>query len=380
MGPGTLGYRLQPRNPVTAFMPSSSLLSIADYRIPAGESPTQALALDTEFLRERTYWPQLALLQLRQGDQTLLLDPLEAQPNPDLRQRIQRAQPTIMHAPGEDLVCLQHQFGWLPGKLFDTQLAASYVGRGVGLGYAALVAQLLGEHVDKGETRSDWLQRPLSDAQLAYAAVDVVHLQAMHALLQPQLEAAGLLAWFEEDCAAMLRRAGVMVADPFPHLDFKPSGGMPRLAQARIRRCLLWREQVARERDRPRTWILDNDAVLALALADLDKPGAIAQLLSQRGRAIRGAERELEPVLLAPLDEQEQQMPLAPRPDQHFKDMVTRMQHAVADFATRTRVPKEILLARRHLESYALSGEWPGDKSGWRQAALEPVLAAIRAG
>lgn len=338
----------------------------------------QALALDTEFLRERTYWPQLALLQLRRGGQTLLLDPLNAEPSADLCRRIQQARPSIMHAPGEDLVCLQHQFGWLPGRLFDTQLAAAYVGRGVGLGYAALVSQVLGEHVDKGETRSDWLQRPLTDAQLEYAAVDVVHLDALHATLQPQLASAGLLDWFEEDCAAMLRRAGEDIIDPLPHLEFKSASGLPRLAQARIRRCLLWRERVARERDRPRTWILDNEAVMALALADLAPSGSVARVLAQRGRAIRGADVELEPLLSATLDDLEERMLLSPRADSSFKDKVTRMQQAVTEFAAKTGVPKEILLARRHLESYTLSGQWPADKTGWRQRELEPALAAVR--
>lgn len=359
-------------------MPSSCLTSIADFRTSAGDDPTQVLALDTEFLRERTYWPQLALVQLREGGRTVLLDPLNAEPSVDLCRRLQQARPIIMHAPGEDLVCLQHQFGWLPGHLFDTQLAAAYVGRGVGLGYAALVSQVLGEHVDKGETRSDWLQRPLSDAQLAYAAVDVVHLDALYAALQPQLAASGLLEWFEEDCAAMLRRAGEDIADPLPHLEFRSASGLPRLAQVRIRRCLLWREQVARQRDRPRTWILDNEAVMALALANLAPPGAVTRTLAHRGRAIRGADVELEPLLSAALDDFEQSMLLAPRADPSLKDKITNMQQAIADFAARTGLPKEILLARRHLESYALRGEWPQDKIGWRQRELEPMLATLR--
>src|SRR5690606_10890780 len=131
--------------------------------------------------------------------------------------------------------------------------------------------------------------------------------------------------------------------------------------QARIRRCLQWREAVAEQRDRPRSWMLDNEAIVALSQADLSSPGSVAQVLSRRGRAIRNADRELEPLLQAPLDAEEERMPLAPRPDQEFKNQVARMQQAVSDFADSTGVPKEILLARRHLESYALTGEWPAD-------------------
>ena len=359
-------------------MTAEKPIKLDDFVAPPGIQLGQRIGLDTEFVRERTFWPQLALLQIRINGETFLLDPLQGEPSESLLRCMIDAAPTLMHAPGEDLVCLKHRFGWLPGALFDMQLAAAYVGLGVGLGYQALVSLVLAEHVDKGETRSDWLQRPLSDAQLRYAASDVLHLEALHDALRPQLQERGHLDWFEDDCARMLERAAQNPVDLHPHLQFRPAMGLDRVAQARIRRCLIWREAMAEQRDRPRSWMLDNEAVTALAHADLSSAGSVAQVLARRGRAIRQAERELEPLLQAPLNEIEETMPLAPKPDQDLKNQVGRMQQAVADFAERTGLPKEILLARRHLESYALTGEWPSDKAGWRQDELERALAAVR--
>jgi ribonuclease D len=154
------------------------------------------IGLDTEFIRERTYWPQLALVQLAVDDHILLIDPLAPGVADALRPLLtDRSVLKVMHSAGEDLVAFGHTCGVLPAPLFDTQTAAALAGVGGGIGYQRLVQELLGIALPKGETRSDWLRRPLSAAQLDYAAEDVNHLFALHDALSDELsdELTGLL-------------------------------------------------------------------------------------------------------------------------------------------------------------------------------------------
>ena len=187
---------------------------------------TQALAgvrgvvgLDTEFMRERTYWPQLALVQIALDDGRILL--VDAA-RPALARALvplltDPAAIKVMHSASEDLVAFHHACGALPEPLFDTQVAAALAGIGAGVGYQKLVLELTGTALEKTETRSDWLQRPLSARQLDYAADDVRHLHALHRSLEERLTALGRRAWLDEDCARLLaqsRDAG----EPWPHL------------------------------------------------------------------------------------------------------------------------------------------------------------------
>jgi ribonuclease D len=146
------------------------------------------VALDTEFIRERTYYPQLALVQLAIPDDILLVDPLV--PGMDAALRPLLVDPSVtklMHSASEDLQALMRGCAALPAPLFDTQVAAALVGLGAGLGYQKLVEQVTGIALAKGETRSDWLRRPLSESQLEYAADDVRYLHQVHAQLDRRL-------------------------------------------------------------------------------------------------------------------------------------------------------------------------------------------------
>src|SRR5688500_5569366 len=162
-----------------------------------------------------------------------------------------------MHSASEDLVAFASMGGYPVAKLFDTQVAASIAGLGAGVGYQRLVATLVGVELEKGETRSDWLKRPLTPSQLHYAELDVAHLIEMYELLRDKLVARGMLEWCEEECARLAQGAGV---DPpsDPHHDFKSAWKWPIEQQGRLKRVLDWRDRLARELDRPRLWVLDN--------------------------------------------------------------------------------------------------------------------------
>ena len=133
------------------------------------------IGVDTEFMRRNTYYPKLALLQIRLGETNGLIDPLAFTPGEELAAVLGKPSNTcVMHSAGEDMEAMAELLPHGPWQLFDTQIAASFAGLGAGLGYQKLVATLLDIDLPKGETRSDWLRRPLSPQQLEYAAQDVL--------------------------------------------------------------------------------------------------------------------------------------------------------------------------------------------------------------
>src|SRR5690606_18992826 len=227
------------------------------------------IGLDTEFIRERTYWPQLALVQVALGDgddDILLVDPLAPGIADALRPLLTDAAVLkVMHSPSEDLVAFRHACKVVPQPLFDTQAAAALSGIAAGIGYQRLVQEALGINLPKGETRSDWMRRPLSPSQLEYAADDVRHLFALHDALDARLLGLGRTAWLQEDCARMVANAERDDGDRWPHLSLRAAQFLDEPARHRLLRLLRWREAHARRADRPRSWILDNELAVQLA-------------------------------------------------------------------------------------------------------------------
>jgi ribonuclease D len=337
------------------------------------------LALDCEFVRERTFWPQLGLIQLAAGGQTALVDPLALDDAAALKRLFSRATRVLMHAPGEDFECFLHHYGWLPQPLFDTQLAAAFVGRGVGLGYRALVQQVLGVEVDKGETRSDWLRRPLSEAQLSYAAADVAHLQDLADALGAELDQQGKRAWFEADCQQALAKAVLQHSAPDGRLDARQIGRLSDRGARRLQRILLWREHTARERDRPKGWLLDNESCQQLAsLPDGDRAAHDALFLDAR-RAAGFAATELWELLQSPPDPGLPPLPQrAAQADASYRALVSALQAEVASIAKRCDLPPALLFPRRLVEAMVDAAGWPEGAQGWRESLLrDPLLKAL---
>ena len=135
------------------------------------------IAIDTEFIRTDTFFPILALVQIFNGESCWLIDPISISDLSPLKELLISSETLkVFHSCSEDIEVLSHTLGCYPQPIFDTQIAAALTGYGFSVGYASLVNSMLGIHVDKGETRSNWLRRPLSESQLGYAALDVIHL------------------------------------------------------------------------------------------------------------------------------------------------------------------------------------------------------------
>jgi ribonuclease D len=334
------------------------------------------VGLDTEFIRERTYWPQLALVQVATGDDILLVDMLVAGMPAALAPLLRDASiAKVMHSASEDLVALQHACGCVPKPLFDTQIAAALCGIGPGMGYQRLVADMLGIAVDKGETRSDWLRRPLSAQQLDYAADDVRHLFALHDRLDARLASLDRGEWLREDCARMVDAADSGGEDPWPHLALRAAQFLDADAQRRLLRLLRWRETQARDSDRPRNWILDGELAAALARNPPADAAALRKLFETRPKAPVRLAQAIWNALSAALDD-EAAMPLA-RDDEGDRKLLRQLQDAVAGRSGELALPDGVLASRRWLQALLEQGQWPPALAGWRRAQLEPVLAPL---
>jgi ribonuclease D len=356
------------------WIASEAQLAAALRAIPPGP-----VALDTEFIREKTYYPQLALVQVAGGDAVLLLDPLALGDAEPLRALLQSPELKLMHSPSEDLQAFKRRYGVLPRPMFDTQTAAAFVGLGAGLGYQALIERLLGIRLEKGETRSDWMRRPLSEAQLHYAADDVLHLAAAHALLAEKLRALGRDGWHAEDCERQLVAAERDEIDPLPHLANRAAQRMRPAQQRRLRRLLLWRDEQAIRSDKPKSWIVDNELVVELAQRGAGNRREFEAFLDARPRAPRRQRDELFELLAAPETGEELALPLAEAPDPRWREPLRRMQEAVAKVAADLEMPEGLLCARRHLETLLAAKSWPAALEGWRRPLLEPLLAPLLA-
>ena len=335
------------------------------------------VALDTEFIRERTYYPQLALVQLAIPGEILLVDPLVPGMDAALRPLlVDPAVTKLMHSASEDLQALQRGCNALPAPLFDTQVAAALCGLGAGLGYQKLVEQVTGVQLAKGETRSDWLRRPLSDSQHEYAADDVRHLHAVHAFLDARLTGLGRHGWLQADAERSLRNAVQEGEDPWPHLGVRSAQSLDADGQARLCRLLRWRDVEARRSDRPKSWIIDSELAVGLARRPPRDFTDFNATLDRHPKAPRKSRGELWDRLSAPITAEERGIPLL-KPESYDKQTLKAMQEAVIAVAQAHGLPEGLLCARKHLEALLEGRGWPEAVNGWRRELLEPVLSPL---
>lgn len=337
---------------------------------------TGRIGFDTEFMRVSSYWPRLALLQCAAGGAIDLVDPLALASLEPIGALLRAPTPVkLMHSASEDLVALAPVAGAPIAGLFDTQIAAAFAGLGAGIGYQRLVAELLGVEVEKGEQRSDWLRRPLSDRQRHYAATDVAHLEAVHDRLLERLERRGMLAWAESDCAALAASAAADASPVSPHHDFKSLWKWPLERQARLKRLLDWREATARAVDRPRNWVIDNPVAVDLIERAPRSPGELATRLSTARAFPKREIGALHDLLAAPLDDRDLALAPIPAPLDESEDRrFESLRAAVADKATALDLPAALLAPRRVLEALARD---PGSATlgGWRRELLAEAIA-----
>jgi len=239
------------------------------------------LAVDTEFIREKSYYPVLCLIQLASPTHCVCVDPLALQDLSPLRELLLNERTTkVFHAARQDLEILSLAFGKLPVPVFDTQIAATLLGLGDQLGYANLVKHFLQVQLSKGHARTDWERRPLSKEQIEYAADDVRYLIELFPIMRQRLSELGRLEWLQEDFTELTRPE---LYQAIPEQQWQRVSGVQKLrgVQLAILQDLAgWRELQAQQQDKPRKWILSDDVLLALAM---QAPHETAQLERIRG-------------------------------------------------------------------------------------------------
>ncbi|MGR2738901.1 ribonuclease D [Billgrantia sp. Q4P2] len=222
----------------------------------------EVIALDTEFFREKTFHPVPALIQFSAGGPAWLVDPLVVDCTDSFRRLLGEGPLKLLHASSEDLEVLAHWAGVTVAPLVDTQIAQALLGEDPAMGYQRLVQHWTGETLPKDETRSDWLQRPLSESQRLYAALDVVFLLEVWEHQREALERQGRREWLEADCRELMAQA--LRSDEADGQWFRRHRQLWRLSPRQIeayRLLTTWREGEARRRNLPRGWLF-NDRVL----------------------------------------------------------------------------------------------------------------------
>lgn len=266
--------------------------------VVADASTADAYALDTEFHRERTYYPRLALVQIAWHDQLAVIDPL-AVPITMLAKLLDGEGLAVLHAAEQDLEVLYHECGTRPRRIFDTQIGAGFIGYS-SPSLATLHDRLLGVELAKEARLSDWFQRPLPDYMLAYAAADVERLLEISDILQEELHARGRLEWAEEECTLLLERADTGRSPETAGLRIKEVRRMEGRTRALAKAVAKWREEFAAQQNIPVRHVLSD---LGVAVVAQRMPKSLAQLREIRGVEPRNLRKGADKQLLALLDE-----------------------------------------------------------------------------
>jgi ribonuclease D len=338
-------------------------------------------AIDTEFLREKTYYPKLCLLQVATPDMAACIDPLALDDlAPLLALLADHNLIKVFHSARQDMEIFYHLAGSPPAPVFDTQIAAPLLGYADQIGYANLVNEMLGVTLDKLHTRTDWTVRPLGDEQLRYAADDVIYLAALYQQLRERLQSLGRLEWLDEDFRLL---ASPELYEIRPEDAWRKVKGANRLkgASLSILQTLAgWREQQACSRDRPRGWMLRDDAMVDIAR---HKPGTLQALSAIRGLS-DGLLKRSGDELLAIIKKAAGEKPV-PFPDAGMRNRLSAEQDALVDVmmavvrlcAEENSLNPSVLASRKQLEALLLGDTKSGVMQGWRRKLVGERLQRL---
>jgi ribonuclease D len=363
---------------------------LADYCRQASQQPF--VAVDTEFVRTRTLYPRLGLVQLYDGQQLALVDSVAIVDLSPLKNLLTDDNLIkVLHACSEDLETFASALGVMPTRVFDTQVAAAMLNMGPSLGYAKLVEEMSGVILDKGESRTDWLARPLSQQQLHYAANDVLYLFALYPQLAGQIEQQQKTQWVFSEVSQLIIKKQAELPLEYTYLTVKNNWQLKGRALAVLKALASWRLQTARERDIALNFVLKEQAMLELARR---QPGSrndlhgIADLMPQDVR--RHGDSLLEVI--------SQAMALPP---EHYPTKVERLvefpaykktskalRDMSAKVALQNGLPVEMLGSKKQinqllkwlwfeLDESKLMGLKPDLISGWRQPLLKEGIERI---
>lgn len=341
------------------------------------------VTVDTEFIREKTYYPLLCLIQIAATNEAAVIDPLAEGISLEPLLELMRCKSVlkVFHAGGQDLEILYNLMGALPSPLYDTQIAAMVCGFGEQVGYESIVQQLCNEQLDKSQRFTDWSHRPLKPEQLRYALADVTHLRDVYAKLKEQIALAGREAWIEEELTSL--------ADPDQYVTHPEEAWLKQRIRerkprylARLRALAQWREEEAMRQNKPRGWILNDDA-----LQEIAQTNPITEANLRRGRMIKKHLSDLDLKLLLLLIETANTLPITQCP------RLPEKKHIPSDLDSSKDLLKVLLKLKCQQHNVAarlvasaddlndfLLGDVPPFMKGWRYEVFGEDAARLLSG
>jgi len=335
----------------------------------------EAYAIDTEFHRERSYFPRVALIQINNGTEVVLIDPFEVDPGP-LAKLLESDATAVLHAASQDLEVFQHWANATPSKIFDTQIAAGFTGLSTP-SLASLHDKVLHISLPKTSRLTDWLARPLTEAQLDYAASDVAHLLDLHQRIRDDLTERGRLSWAEDECEELriVERGRRDPEEAWRRIKAVRQLKGGALGVGRV--LAAWRENRAAELDQPVRFILSDLALVGIAQR---RPKTNEELRSVRGVDDRLGRGDIGNTILQ-LVEEGIELPAPPRTGESRRESRPDLRPAVAlvaawvgQIARELSLDPALLGTRADIESLVRGDEGARLSVGWRaELAGEPI-------
>ncbi len=365
-------------------MSSNTLLPvrlIADDRTLAGavaaidEAPV--IGVDTEFRREDTYYAQLCLLQISTQREIFLIDNLGIENlDPLFRILARRDQVKVMHSARQDLELLLQTGGQILQPVFDTQLAAACLGNDLQLGYSTLVGQLLDVGISKSQTRTQWCTRPLTPAQLEYAADDVLYLIPMMEMLSTGLEQMNRRSWFEEDSQELYRNELYEQPDEQAWQKVRGGGRLEPIQKSRLRALASWREKTAKKQDLPKQWVVRDAVLIELSRRNPATPLEMKNIDGFPQGKLKRYGQPMTDVL-----QKETFEPLhtidAGKPTAAEKALLKELKASLKAKAEELDIRPELLAGKRDLQALASGKSETRATRGWRREILGKELLDI---
>ena len=347
-----------------------------------------AVALDTEFVRTRTLYPQLGLVQLYAGDEVALIDPTMIQDfSPFIALLADDRVTKVLHACGEDLEVFQHTFQQLPQPMCDTQVMANFLGFANSPGFATLVQQYFQIEIDKGASRTDWLSRPLSDTQLRYAAADVWYLLPLYQQMQAQLAQTEWQSAVKNECEFLLNKRAHSGKDPDTAYFAIPNAWkLNSLELVRLKILAKWRTQEAMKRDLALNFVVRSENLWAVAKYNPKSTSALLELgLSTSEVRIHG-KKLLQLLEQVKRIDSNDYPPMIQRltDDPRYKTALKALQQKLTEI-TPKNLPQELIASRRSLENLmkwhwlnATKEDLPELLQGWRKPFGDALLNVLK--
>ncbi len=336
----------------------------------------EQLAVDTEFMRERTYFAQLCLAQVATKADIWCVDPLSGHSQDAFWQEL-LAHDWVLHSARQDIEVIYQAAGAMPRAIFDTQIAASLLGLPAQIGYAGLVKELFDVEIHKTHTRADWSKRPLRDEYLHYAAEDVEYLLPACEMLADRLDREGRLEWAHSDAAWLLDPALYDIGAEQAIDRLKGARNFRGRKRAAAARLAAWRETEAIRRDRPRQWIMRDSVLLEIAWNLPRRESELAALDGIPPKLVKRVGHELLAAVAAAVDEASAYTPPRP-PNESQKALLKEMQAKVAACAEDLGIAAETVASKRELSAVVIVGNRKSRVfSGWRAELIGEELLGL---